>query len=333
MIEINHIYSLTRNWQIEFAEKIVGFGGELLNNNIVKMPNDMADGFFYYTEVIPGLSVIVWDVMFKEPILLKRLKSEDNLYIIHYDFSDEMNLIHVDNIKHKIGYKANLGLAVFDNAIDNVFQPVIGERVFSMRLLVAKDLLNFSIAKEFAKKSNKHRIKTGKNKLFFYDHIDSESKIIMHAIKEKSFFDAGFEIYIRGISLRLLAKFVDRYTNLTPLLHSVSAREIECLTSTKEYLLDNLLMGFPGLLFLADMAEMSMSKYMSLFKKMYNTTPNNFFWREKIILTNELLKSGKFDTLSEILEILNNIKLSYLSDKYYRQFGKNLYEDFVKASL
>lgn len=331
MIEINHIYSLTRKWQKDLAAKFIELGGEFVTDNIVKMPDKIADGCFYYTEVIPGLSVVVWDLMFKEPILVKRLKSDANLYIIHYDFSDEMNLIHVDGVKHKIGYKANLGLGVFDNATDNTFQPVVGERVFAMRLLVSKDLLKFSVAKEFAKNSNKHRIQSGKNKLFFYDHIDSESKIIMRAIKEKTFLDPGFDLYIRGVSLKLLGKFVDRYNNLTPLLHSISEKEAESLNMTKEYLLDNLFMGFPGVIFLADMADMSVSKYMSLFKKMYTTTPNNFFWREKIILTNELLKSGKFDSMSEVLEVLDNIKLSYLTEKYYRQFGKNPYEDFVES--
>ncbi len=332
MIEISHTYTLTSVWQKELVQQLIEkLGAELIEDKFLQMPKDVADGGFYYTEVVPGLSVVIWDLIFKEAILIKRVKSEDDLYIIHYDFSDKMNLIHVEGIKHKIGYKANLGLGVFDNAIDNVFQPVVGERVFAMRLLVAKDLLKFTVANGVIRDSNKRKIKSGKNTLFFYDHIDSKSKVIMHAIKNKSFLDPAFEIYLRGVALRLLATFIDRYSNPLPMLHYVPEREAEVLNTTKDYLLDNLYKGFPGINFLADMAGMSVSKYMSLFKKMFIGTPNKFFLREKMILANELLKSGKFDSLIDISQELNYDKLSYFTSMYFQQFKRKPCDDFVKA--
>jgi AraC-like DNA-binding protein len=301
MIEISHTYTLTSVWQKELAKQFIEkLGAELIGDKFLQMPKDVADGGFYYTEVMPGLSVVIWDLVFKEAILIKRVKSEDDLYIIHYDFSDKMNLIHVQGIKHKIGYKANLGFGVFDNAIDNVFQPVVGERVFAMRLLVAKDLLKFTVADGVIRDSNKQKIKSGKNTLFFYDHIDSKSK-------------------------------VDRYSTPLPMLHYVSERDAEVLNTTKDYLLDNLYKGFPGIDFLADMAGMSISKYMSLFKKMFTGTPNNFFLRQKMILAKELLKSGKFDSLTDISQELNYDKLSYFASMYFQQFERKPSDDFVKA--
>jgi AraC-like DNA-binding protein len=302
-------------------------GANEIDDKLLEMPKNIADGGFYYTEVVSGLSVVIWDMVFKEPILIKRLKSDDDLYIIHFDFSDEMNLIHIEDEKHKIGYKANLGLGVFDNAVDNVFQPVVGERVFAIRLLVAKDLLNFSVVNGGLKDSTKRTVKKGKNTLFFHDHIDSESKLIMHEIKGKSFSDPGFEIYLRGISLRLLAKFIDRYSNLTSMLHRISDKEAQALNETKEYLLNNLFNEFPGIFLLAEMAGMSVTKYKTLFKKMFVDTPNNFFIREKMILAKELLKSGRFDSINDILEELNYKKMSYFSSKYFKHFRKKPSDD------
>ena len=334
MIEITHTYTLTSIWQKELVKQLIEkLGAELIGNNFLQMPKDLADGGFYYTEVMPGLSVVIWDLIFKEPILIKRIKSEDELYIIHYDFSDEMNLIHVEGIKHKIGYKANLGLGVFDNATDNVFQPVVGERVFAMRLLVAKDLLKSTVVNGTIRDPNKRKIKNAKNTLFFYDHIDSKSKVILHAIKGKSFSDPAFEIYLRGVALRLLAKFIDRYSNLLPMICHIPEREAEILNTTKDYLLDNLYIGFPGIDFLADMAGMSVSKYMSLFKKMFIGTPKNFFLREKMILANELLKSGKFDSLIDISQELNYTQLSYFNSIYFQQFGRKPIDDFVMSTF
>lgn len=330
MIEACHTYSLTPEWLYGLVKQL---GAELIDEKLLVMPKELADGGFFFTKAAPGLSVVIWDLIFKEPIYLRRLKSDNDLYIIHYDFSDEINLIHIDGMKHKIGYKANLGLGVFDNAIENVFQPVVGERIFAMRLLVSKELLNASIITRDLNNPDKRKIKHGKNTLYFYDHIDSKSKLIMHAIKNKSFLDPAFEMYLQGVSLRLLAKFINRYSNLVPMLHHISDKEVEALNMTKDFLLNNLFKGFPGVEFLAEMASMSVTKYKSLFKKMYVGTPNQFFIREKMILANELLKSENFDKLSDIAHELNYLKLNKFSLTYFQQFGRMPSEDFIKSDL
>jgi AraC-like DNA-binding protein len=331
MMEVSHIYSLTSGWLYDCIEQL-GEGAEVIDDKLVVMP-ELAEGGFFFTPVTVGLSVVLLDLTFKNPIRIRRLPSDNDLYIIHYDFSDEINLIHVDGTKHKIGYKANLGLGVVDNAIENIFEPVVGERVFAMRLLVSKKLLRTSIAKQNAKNTNKRRIKSDENTLYFYDHIDSNSKVIMHAIKNKSFLDPAFQIYLQGVSLRLLAKFINRYSNLAQLLHHIPDKEVTALNMTKEYLLDNLFIGFPGVDMLAEMAGMSVTKYKSLFRKMFVTTPNHFFIRQKMILANELLKSENFVELSDVAHKLNYTKVSKFSSAYFQQFGKKPADDFIKSAF
>lgn len=328
MIEINHTYSLSSDWLKDLAAQ---FGVELIGENLLIVRKDLADGGFFFTTITPGLSVVLLDITFHESIHLRRLKSDNNLFIIHYDFSDEMNLIYIDGVKHRIGYKANLGLGVFDNAIENVFQPVIGERVFAMRLMVSKELLSTSIANSDVENTAKRKIKSDKNTLFFYDHIDSKSKLIMHAIKNKSFLDPAFEIYLKGVSLRLLAKFIDRYSNLAPMLHHISEKEVEALNLTKEYLLNNLFGVFPGVIFLAEIAGMSVTKFKFLFKKMFVSTPKNFFLREKMMLANELLKSENFLKVSDVARKLSYSKTSLFAVVYFQQFGRKPSEDFMSS--
>ena len=169
--------------------------------------------------------------------------------------------------------------------------------------------------------------------MFFYDHIDSESKVIMHAIKNKSFSDPAFEIYLQGVSLRLLANFIDRYSNLAQMLHHIPEKEVETLQLTKEYMLKNLLDGFPGVDVLAEMSGMSVTKYKTLFRKMFTTTPNHFFIRQKMILANELLKSENFNELSEVARKLNYTKISKFSSAYSQQFGRKPADDFLKSEF
>ncbi|MDA6071048.1 AraC family transcriptional regulator [Flavobacterium sp. AC] len=331
MKEVRHIYSLTSEWLYDNVEQL-GEGAEVIDGRLTIMP-ELAEGGFFFTQVSPGLSAVLLDLTFKEPIQIRRLRSDNDLYIIHYDFSDEINLIHIDGVKHKIGYKANLGLGVVDNAIENIFQPVVGERVFALRLLVTKELLSVSINNKNKKSDNKRKIKSDKNTLFFYDHIDSKSKLIMHAIKNKSFLDPAFEIYLQGVSLRLLAKFIDRYSNLAQMLHHIPEKEVTALDLTKNFMLGNLLHGFPGVDMLAEMSGMSVTKYKYLFRKIFTTTPNHFFTRQKMILANEFLKSENFNDISEIAHKLNYVKVSKFSFTYSRQFGRKPADDFLKSEF
>lgn len=328
MLIANHIFSLNSECLHLLAN---GLGADLIDERFVILPEDVGEGGFFFTEVAPGLSVIMCDIIYKTPVLLRRIKSENELYIIHFDFSDEMNLIHIDGLEHKIGYKTNLGLGVFDNVIENSYEPVVGERVFAMRLLVSKDLLDESIVNRDLKDLDKRKIKKLKNTLFFYDHIDSESKLILHSIKSKSFHDPGFQIYLQGVSLRLLARFIKRYSNLAPMLYHISEKEAEMINLSKEYLVNNLSTGFPGVDFLAEKAGMSVTKYKSLFKKMYVDTPSNFFIREKMIFAKELLKSEYYDSIGEILKELNYSNLTALSRPYIKYFNSKPLEDFIKS--
>lgn len=325
MIEITHNYSSSSEWFNENAEQLIRLlEAKQINEKLLIMEGNAAEGTFYYSNVIPGLSALIVDMTFKEPLIVKRLKGEDDLYIIHLDFSDEMNLINVEGVKHEIGYKANLGLGIFDNAVENTFQPAIGERMYGVRLIVAKDLINNAIRNGNFKKSKKD-----KKTLFFYDHIDSESKIIMNDIKNRSVFDPGFEIYSRGIFLRLLANFVDRYSNLELMFHHTPDFEIQAVKVTKEYMLNNLFDEFPGIFLLAEMAGMSETKYKVLFKRIYVDTPNRFFIREKMHLAKELLKSGKFDSINDVSNGLKIKTINYFGIRYYKQFGRKISDDFI----
>jgi AraC-like DNA-binding protein len=152
----------------------------------------------------------------------------------------------------------------------------------------------------------------------------------MHSIKNKSFQDPAFEIYLRGAVLRLLAKFTDRYSNFTPMHHYITEKENESLNAVKDYLLENLLNKFPGIPFLAEMAGMSNTKFKIIFKKKFLVPPNSFFLRGKMILAKKLLKSGEFNSVSDVAHQLHYKGLKCFSAKYFEQFGSYPRYDMVR---
>ena len=69
------------------------------------------------------------------------------------------------------------------------------------------------------------------------------------------------------------------------------------------------------------------------FKENTDTTPNNFFIQEKMNLAKELLKSGEYHSLTEVMYELSYSKLSYFSSKYFELFKHKPMDDFIKKSI
>ncbi|MCV9928551.1 AraC family transcriptional regulator [Flavobacterium sp. LS1R49] len=327
MKNFTHFYSLTPEWQHQLAEEI---GGELIDNKIIVLPKTLGHGHSFFTQITPGISAFFMDFVLSTPIKINRLKSEDELYIFHFDQSDQANLIKIDNIDYKIGSSINLGLAIINNNIESSFEPAVGQRTLALRLLVDKKLLNEFVENHPSEEFTNRKITIEKKAPYYYDNIDSNSILLIQSLKSKSVFDSSFEPYLKGTSLKLLGNFLNRYSNSAAVKNESTEIEIEAIAKTKTYLLDHLYNPFPSVPFLSKMAGMSPSKYKMLFKKEFHNTPNNLFIKEKMLLAYKLLQSGDYSTLTEVIYELNYTKLSYFCTKYYDLFHRKPSQDFIK---
>lgn len=326
MKKISHYYSLTPEWQNEFVQKL---GAKFIDGKITVIPESMGKGHSYFTQIIPGISVLFIDFTLKIPLKITRNRSDNPLYIFHFDLSEHVNLIKINNKSYEIGSYDKLDLAIIDNQIESSFKPSVNERTIAIRILVDKALLNDFIKKHSKKEEVKPTTKEGQRVFYHYGNIDSNSILLIQSIKNKSVFDLSFEPLLKGISLKLLGNFFNKFYHSQNSKNATDS-ELEAINKTKEYLLNNLYGLFPSVTFLASMAGMSESKYKILFKKCFNDTPNNLFIKEKMSLAQRLLKSGEFKTITNVLYELNYSKLSYFSSKYFNFFKSRPIDDFVR---
>lgn len=92
-------------------------------------------------------------------------------------------------------------------------------------------------------------------------------------------------------------------------------------------------MDFPGVGVLASMAGMSESKYKKLFSKMMKGSPKSFFLQQKLLLAQNLLKSGNFNSIREVAIEVGYSKPGYFSEAYKKAFGTCPKEAFVKTGI
>lgn len=328
--EFHYHYTLGTEW---LDQIVSGLGALVEDNKRIRLPEHIAAGSSMFLEVIPGLSVLLMDVTFQIPVAICRDAKEEQLYMAYYDMGEEITTHLLFGEPHRVGYHSKLGLAFMDSNIPGTIMPPVGERSYSLRLLIDKKFLKEIAGLNQSKEVAGNLFDSTKNTLFFYSHIDSRSKVLLNQLKKYNFEEISFEYHLKNTALQLLAYLVERATRFQPIINTLTENEIAGISLTSDYLLKNLLSEFPGLGLLSEMAGMSLSKYKMLFKKILKDTPNAFFQKEKLLLGKELLVSGNYYTVTEVAYELGYSKSSYFSELFKRMFSQLPSDIFVQRQV
>ncbi|MBC8988159.1 helix-turn-helix transcriptional regulator [Pedobacter sp. N36a] len=215
--------------------------------------------------------------------------------MIYFDIGDEITTHILDNTIHKAGYHSKLGMGFMDSGTKGIIIPPVGERTFSLRLLVDKTYYKSLAATNRSAEVTNLLFDESKNTLFFYSHIDSRSKVLLNRLKEEHHFSSpSFELKLKHTALYLLNYVLERTARFETNIEKLSENDINSILKTSQYMLDHLPQEFPGLAAMAEMAGMSGTKYKRLFKKILKDSPNIFVSNEKLLLGQQLLESGNF---------------------------------------
>lgn len=323
-------FTLSPAWQQQIVDQL---GATLTDNKILAMPEHIADGSSFFLEVMPGLSVFLLDMTFKVPVAITRIATDQNFYMAYFDMGEEITTHMLHDTEHRAGYHSKLGMSFMDASIKGIILPPVSQRSYSLRLLIDKDLIKELFAPNREAEITSSLFDESKNTLFFYSHIDSRSKVLLNNLKDLSFTDLSFELKLKSTALYLLGYLVDRATRFEPIINKLSEQDIDNILASGDYLMKNLLSEFPGLSFLAEMAGMSISKYKILFKKILKDTPNGFFINEKLLLAQQLLLSGNFNSVTEVAYELGYNKPGYFSSVYKKMYTVLPGEVLIKAKF
>lgn len=327
--EFHYHYTLGPEW---LDQLIIGLGASVEDNKLIKLPKNIAAGSAMFLQVIPGLSVLLMDMTFHLPVAMCRSAKEENMYMAYYDMGQEITTHLLYGQAHRVGYNSSLGLAFMDGNIPGTIMPPVGERSYSLRLLIDKTFLKKIAGPNQTEEINAKLFDGSKNTLFFYSHIDSRSKVLLNRLNCYSSENISFEYHLKSTALQLLAYLVERAARFEPIINKLSEHDLKAVSLTADYLLKNLLSEFPGLGQLAEMAGMSLSKYKVLFKKIFKETPNTFFQNEKLLLGRELLVSGNYKTVTEVAYDLGYSKPSYFAELFKKMFFISPKDVLIKSN-
>ena len=328
-LHIEHDFGLTPEWQQGIVD---GLGNKLIDNKYLIHDGRKATGFSLFLEVMPGLSVLLMDVVYHIDVAFTRRISSDPYYSIYYDLSNQHSTRIVEGDHHKIRYTTNMGMGFMDSSMQMTFIPYPGERYYSLRIFASKALIKKLVGNFRPDDLTEKIFDSAQNTLFFCTHVDSASRLLLNELKEKSFRSPSYELLLKGVSLKVLTNTLKRARVYETIIRKMSSADTEGILNTVQYLQSDLLMDFPGLAVLAEIAGMSISKYKILFSKIMRESPQRFFLNEKLLLAQVLLQGGNFSSVKDIALELGYSKPGYFAAAYKKTFGNLPGDDLLKRA-
>lgn len=314
-LHIKHRFELTPDWQQQIVD---GLGNKLIDDKYLIHDGRAATGYSLFLEVMPGLSVMLMDVVYHIDVAFTREASREPLYLMYFDLNEGFSTRIMEGDGQKVRYSSNLGMGFIDSDTQTTLIPSPGERYYSLRIFARKEVINSMVGKEVT--------------LFFNEHLDSASRLILNELKDRPFDAPSYELLIKGVALRVLTNTLKRVRELETSVYKMSITDAAGVLQTVEYLTSDLLMDFPGLETLAEMAGMSVSKYKNLFSKMMKNSPQKFFTKEKLSLAYKLLQNGTFDSIKNVAQELGYSKPGHFASVYRKAFGSLPSDVFVRRS-
>jgi AraC-like DNA-binding protein len=327
MYKKKQFFCMLPYWQSQVSKNT---GAEIINDTII-IPPALGEGHAFFSQVIPGIAVLLMDFTLVSPLSIERFKEDTERYIFHFDLSDHSNILTFNGKDTDIGYTINLGLSILSNQTESFFKPSIGKRTFAIRIFIDKKLMN-EFTNSLPNKKQLNMTLSNLDQNCYHGNIDSNSILLGLTVKEKPILDESFDLHLRGITLQLLGNFLNKYNGQQTTKNPWAQAENERLAVAKNYLLNNLHLNFPSISFLSKMAGMSATKFKILFKKQFNTTAKKIFIKEKMSLANKMLLSGDYKSLTEILNELHYNKLENFSSSYFEIFKRKPSEDHIKKN-
>jgi AraC-like DNA-binding protein len=290
------------------------------SETVILSNNDMTMGSSFFLDIIPDVSAAIIDTIFKEPVQIIRKSSDEDFWEIYYDLSDSFSRHVVYDEHYEIGEESKLNFAILDSKIRSTQLYNAEERFYFLKLYIKKTFMAQIMNGSELEKDFKTVFANQESENFFYGQMDSRSKVILYNLKQQNLDSSNYEFLLKAAVHNLLAHLIERLavkrTKITQL-----DKDSEAILQSQQYLLSNLSIPFPGIGFLAEIANMSPTKYRTLYNNMFGTSPALFFKNEKLLLAKELLESGDFKLISDVAYELGYNKTTYFSSIYKEYHG------------
>lgn len=294
--------------------------GLKLENNALRVPADLGNGFVKTLHIDNGLFIIIHSYQLKEILTINRkATTTPDGYItfrfVFYRGTDRDYLSNVQVLNDTIDVADTFPA---NTPICNIIIKIKIKRLLSIVKVEAK-------SKEFSTFTN------NLNQPFLYqENVTLEMSEILRELSELKEHGKFEKLYYETKIMELIYHFFVRFSRRTTYdFNNVNKRDIEKIISLKEDILRDIKTP-PKLSDLARSIGMSESKMKQLFKKIHGDSIYNYYLSARMNEAAYILRNDKSMTVSEVGYSLGFSNLSHFASLFKRYIGMNPKEYAMK---
>ncbi|KAF2515581.1 helix-turn-helix domain-containing protein [Flavobacterium foetidum] len=310
---IEHSFGPDLDWLPHYAEQL---GGKIDGNFIIAPDN----GIRYILPCGEGISAFYVDVTYNSDFH-KIQKNRDTDFIgLYYNLTDGEATLTARDFMYNVS-RWHYNLSVIDGLINTDYVVKSGSRTYGLAIFIKK-----SIIESYAKKENivinqiEEITNPEKNTIIRFDRMSYDSYYILEELHKQKVGGPIFDFNLAGTVHLLISNYLRKLSTNKIILQTVNQTDLNNIILIQKYLIEHAEETFPSIKQMADMANMSESKFKILFRKITGSTPNVFFMENKLIKAKELLEEKQY-SISQISDKFHFTNNSYFTSKFKEYYG------------
>ncbi|MCD0474107.1 AraC family transcriptional regulator [Flavobacterium sp. EDS] len=324
MKKIIHHYGVELDWVEPLAIQLEG----RVDSNFIIVPDYIHTGERYFLSCDFGISVLYIDVLYHSEIHFRQENKTDDFIGMYYNLTEGEAVLLLGDGENPIG-RWNYNLVIIDSTLSSDYIVKPGSKTFALNIFIKKEVIKGYLENNPSIKMHAEEILDSKlNTIVKFTRMSNESYNLLMNLRSQKLEGESFALHLKGVVQNLLAEYIEKMVLDEIVVDRVNEKDLEGIIKSQAYLIENLNQIFPSIVFLAQEANMSETKYKKLFKKITGMTPNSFFLNNKLIEAKRLLIEKQL-TITQVSNELNFTNNSYFTAKFRDFYGMSP-KEFIK---
>ncbi|MFH6967722.1 helix-turn-helix transcriptional regulator [Flavobacterium sp. FlaQc-28] len=316
MKTIEHYYDANLNWTVDLAKQ---FGGKI-DGNFIIVPEDIQTGTRYFLDCGDGIIAYYIDVEYKKNLHLIQKNLNDDFVAFYYNLTEGEATMSVHNFLYNVS-KWQYNLSVVDGSLKSDYHVTAGSKTYALCIFVKKNTLKLFVLRNNIRLNNVNEIiDPEKNTMIRFDRMSGNSFHLLNDLRKKEVGGPIFNLHLIGTVHMLIANYLKKISTKRIIIQRVNQQDLATIISLQMYLIEHIEGNFPSIKILSEKANMSESKFKTLFTKITSQTPSTFFMENKLLLAKDMLEAKQL-TISQISDQLHFTHNSYFASKFKEHFG------------
>jgi AraC-like DNA-binding protein len=320
----NFIFDFTYIDLLEYAQSLANKLGVAFENNEIKYPSHIADGYCKFFKINEFMSFQVVHYTAKQKMVFNRYPSQSNhISITFQDFTFAKCDKHDYDCNEIILNNESLGSIQCKSTRLNeiiVIEPGLEVKVV---LVLMKENWVDNVLHDSVSKEKFIRYLVNQHANLRKEFLSIEQSKFFNEIFISKKFTLLENLYYEGRIFNLLESFLNDVLTKEETEGNLlfdTPEDIRMLQQAEKFINDSLMEPFAGVEHLSRICCMSRTKFINLFQKVYGVSSFDYYQKKRLNIAYECMKSGKH-TVSGAAQIIGYTGINNFAIAFKKEFG------------